>query len=357
MTLLPDPAKLDHDIWGYLAAEKRPILLYGMGNGADKILAVLDKYGIPVADFFASDGFVRRHAFHGKRVLSFSEIKEKYDDFIILLAFGSSRPEVLNLIYSIDGKYELYAPDVPVCGNTLFTLEYYQTNYADFASVYASFADDASREVYADLIWYKLTAKIFYLRAAAAIQESPLSFTAYQTMIDAGAYVGDTAKDFIDRAEKPKAVYAIEPDARTYKRLCRYAETETRAAVLPFCFCCGDKNAAVSFAASGNRNSGIGGDTTVEMRTLDSLGVQNADYIKYDVEGAELAALRGSAKTIAASHPALLISCYHRTEDLLVLPRTLQKFYSEYTLYLRKAESLPAWDINLIAVYGKENTK
>ena len=37
-----------------------------------------DSLGIEVSDFFASNGFVRGHSFHGKTVLSFSQIKEKY---------------------------------------------------------------------------------------------------------------------------------------------------------------------------------------------------------------------------------------------------------------------------------------
>ena len=66
------------DLWSHLQSTPKPIVMYGMGNGADKILAVLEKYNIEVADFFASDGFVRGHSFHGKKVLSFSQIKEKY---------------------------------------------------------------------------------------------------------------------------------------------------------------------------------------------------------------------------------------------------------------------------------------
>ena len=66
------------DLWRYLADQKeKAIVMYGMGNGADKILAVCERYGIEVSDFFASDGFVRGHSFHGKRVLSYSEAKEK----------------------------------------------------------------------------------------------------------------------------------------------------------------------------------------------------------------------------------------------------------------------------------------
>ena len=59
------------DLWRDLAARKCPVVLYGMGNGADKILRVCDTYGIKVSDFFASDGFVRGHQFHGKTVLSY----------------------------------------------------------------------------------------------------------------------------------------------------------------------------------------------------------------------------------------------------------------------------------------------
>ena len=102
------------DLWRHLKETDKPILMYGMGNGADKILAELDKRGIEICDFFASDGFVRGHFFHGKRVLSYSEAKEQYGDFIVLLAFGSSLDDVIENIIKISKEQELYAPDVPV---------------------------------------------------------------------------------------------------------------------------------------------------------------------------------------------------------------------------------------------------
>ena len=66
-----------NDMWEELRQSKKPIVMYGMGDGADKILAVLESRGISVSDFFASDGFVRGQTFHSKKVLSFSEIKNK----------------------------------------------------------------------------------------------------------------------------------------------------------------------------------------------------------------------------------------------------------------------------------------
>ncbi len=65
------------DMWQTLREGTKPIVMYGMGNGADKILAVFLEKGIEVADFFASDGFVRHQESHGKTVRSYAEICEK----------------------------------------------------------------------------------------------------------------------------------------------------------------------------------------------------------------------------------------------------------------------------------------
>ena len=53
------------DMWDELAHETRPIMVYGMGNGADKLFARLEKYGVTPREVCASDGFVRGHSFRG----------------------------------------------------------------------------------------------------------------------------------------------------------------------------------------------------------------------------------------------------------------------------------------------------
>ena len=39
------------DLWNYLAKAAKPIFLYGMGDGADKVLSVLSSRGIAVPMF------------------------------------------------------------------------------------------------------------------------------------------------------------------------------------------------------------------------------------------------------------------------------------------------------------------
>ena len=59
---------LEQSVWPRLQEEKRPIVLYGMGDGADKILRQFERLGIQAAAVFASDEFVRGHSFRGFRV-------------------------------------------------------------------------------------------------------------------------------------------------------------------------------------------------------------------------------------------------------------------------------------------------
>ena len=150
----------ERDLWSYLASQKdKKTVMYGMGNGADKILAVCERYGIEVADFFASDGFVRGHSFHGKQVLSYTDVKNKYgaENMIVLLSFASALPSVLETIYTVASECELYAPDVPVCGDNLFCTEFYNLNKDSIDKVRDMFEDDESRRIYDCVINYKLS--------------------------------------------------------------------------------------------------------------------------------------------------------------------------------------------------------
>lgn len=75
--------------WDRLKAEKRPIFMYGMGDGALKIMSVFKKKNITLSGIFASDEFVRGHSFEGFRVHSLSEIESYVSDFVVVSCFRS----------------------------------------------------------------------------------------------------------------------------------------------------------------------------------------------------------------------------------------------------------------------------
>ena len=349
-----------NDLWSYLATVEKPILMYGMGNGADKILRVCEFYGIEIADFFASDGFVRGHSFHGKVVLSYSEAKQKYGSFIVLLSFASSLPDVLDTIHRVASENELYAPDVPVFGDQLFNMKFFREHERELDEVYAMLADEFSRHTLRSVIEYKLSGDISFLDACEVDEETvtrellcPENIRGY---VDLGAYNGDTIRKLIPMAPKLSRVLALEPDRRNFRKLSEYAESLSETIkIKPLPLAAWDHPETLLMDASGNRNANLsaGGKKTVsvEADALDNvIGDFCPDYIKYDVEGSEHQALMGSRNTIKTHYPRLLVSLYHRSEDLFALPALIRKIAPEHKLYLRKLRYIPAWDLNLYAV-------
>lgn len=350
------------DLWQTLGESTKPIVMYGMGNGADKILAVFSEKGIEVSDFFASDGFVRHQLFHGKTVMSYAEISAKYADFIIVVSFGTQLTEVLANIYRLDGERELYIPDVPVVNDgELFDLEFFERHRDELDKVCDMLADDLSKQTFCDVILYRLTGKLEYLRRHTVtnneVMGQLLDTKNYRYTADLGAYNGDSIRELYEFSPELSRVVALEPDARTYKKLSAFAEN-TPYEIEAYNFAAWDKDVTLEFTSGGNRNSTlIGNDAiktgakikTVTASRLDSVYRGECDYIKYDVEGAEYEAIIGSHETIKREHPELLVSLYHRSEDLYRLP-LLVRDMGYTTLYLRRYEYVPAWDLNLLAI-------
>ncbi len=356
-----------NNLWVHLQEAGLPIVIYGMGNGADKIIDELHARGLEVSDFFASDGFVRGHMFHGKRVLSFSEIREKYEACIILIAFGSSLPEVMERLIALASEYEVYAPDVPVCGGELFDAEFYLLHENEFDRVRALFADEASREVFDDLISYKLSGNISYLLHANSSKEDALrgilkgNYTAY---LDLGAYNGDTIREALCFYPTLQKICAFEPSVKTFAKLSAYLETVKEIEISAFPVCAWNQKETRILTDGSGRNTAIGGTgnngktkngakiRTVECDMPDALVHFQGErlFIKYDVEGAEREAILGSGKTIVNNDTDLLVSLYHKSADLFDLPLLVHELLPNHKLYLRKHPYIPAWDINLYVV-------
>lgn len=345
------------DLWQYLSSTDKKIVMYGMGNGADKILDICERYGIEIADFFASDGFVRGHSFHGKTVLSYSAVKEKYgaENIVVLISFASSLPDVLALFDRVDDECEAYAPDVPVCGAELFNMEFFSSHKAEFEAAYSLLADDVSRDIFEKVVSYKLSGRISYLRQAVTERDETFALLGdIRAAADLGAYNGDTARELIERYPRIEKIYALEPDRRNFRKLSEYAESITSPRITPINAAAWCERTTLTFADSGSRNSGAfakGKQIEVNAISLDEvLAGSSVDLIKYDVEGAEREAIVGSALTISSFRPRLSVSVYHRSEDIFALPLQIAALCPDYKFYLRRRPYVPAWDLDLICV-------
>ena len=154
---------------------------------------------------------------------------------------------------------------------------------------------------------------------------------------DLGALDGETTKIFFKYCPDGHS-YVFEPSPKqfeiTKERLQEYSQVEL------FPYAAYDKNTTLHFDPSEGYEPGARisetGSIEVETRKLDDLlGDRKVTLIKMDIEGAELAALRGAERIIREQRPKLAICVYHKPEDIWEIPDLILQYHSDYKLYLR----------------------
>ncbi|MBR5827247.1 MAG: FkbM family methyltransferase [Clostridia bacterium] len=343
----------DIPLWDRLKETDKPILLYGMGNGADMIIEVLESLGLSYCDTFASDGFVRGHHFHGKKVLSYSEAKEKYGDFITLMTFAVHDEPTLMRIREMSTETELYSPTVPVAGKGLFTYDYLKDNAENFRKAYGFLEDEKSRESYVNILNFKTSGKTEYLFGChsekSEVYSKLIPLSDKEIIVDLGAYDGDTIREFLTATEgRYEKIYALEPDAKNFRKLTR--KTEGMEKLELFNIGAWDKKETLFFDTKGGRNSHRSDEgSPIEFDSVDNLINDRVTLLKMDIEGAELQALCGAERTIRNHKPKLYVCAYHRNEDMFALPFKIRELCEDYRIFFRQHPYIPAWEANFYA--------
>lgn len=365
--MIPLKNDMKQDLWNYLTTVQKPVVLYGTGNGADKILDRLLARGITVSGIFASSDFVRNRTFRGFPVETYEALHDRLGDMIVLICFGTSRPEVLENIDRIASECETYAPDVPVYGQVLFDQAFYGNNAGEFAKVREMLSDEVSRSTFDAVVEYKLSGDYTLLRDVErplSEAEELLKLPDPSTFLDLGAYNGDTVLLYSSLFPQIRNIIAVEPDGRNFRKLQEnteairnrdeYSISYVRALV-------SDHDGTTLI----DRNKGRGvheeAQKDVSASNAESLTAativtllqgQKADLIKLDVEGNELVALEGGREVLLRDRPSLIVSCYHRSEDLITLPVLLKEMVPEYKVYMRHHPHLLCWDTEFYFTIG-----
>ena len=102
-----------------------------------------------------------------------------------------------------------------------------------------------------------------------------------------------------------------------------------------------DKDDIISFLSTSEGSGTViereleGVTTKIEMTTIDKTISDVVTFIKMDIEGAELQALRGAAHQIKTNRPKLAVCVYHKCVDLLEIWNFLHSLVLDYRFYLR----------------------
>jgi FkbM family methyltransferase len=182
-----------------------------------------------------------------------------------------------------------------------------------------------------------------------------LSFGKSEKMVDCGASAGEA---FMGLAEVTDGNFAhswlVEPDRFNIQRLQdlrRRYEGSPLASKISIHGCgVGETPCRVAFKHEGGYGSSIHAadtacseDDMIDVRPIDEIVDDAPSFIKMDVEGAELSALKGARQSLKNHAPKLAISAYHRTSDLLEITDYVMQQQPGYKIGLRHHGHL-RWD-------------
>lgn len=349
-------------VWDTLRQSEKPIVLYGMGNGADKIIDWCEANNVKISGVFASDEFVRGQQFRGFTVERYDALKKRLgQELLVVIAFASERPEVLARFAQLAKEQEVVAPHLALFEEAeLVSASWLAQHEKKLQAAYALLADEQSRRVFSDTLNYKLSGKISYLFDCTTQRIDDirclLAPTQEEIYLDLGAYNGDTLKELGELTDWHwRVAVAVEPDRRSCRKLRLLAEEFNERGLKVEVQEAGiwSEQGELGFSDSGGRQSTFIGaqKCTVPVTTIDAVAAQRAvTLIKMDVEGAELQALAGGRQTLQRFAPKLFVAAYHYDVDLFRLPLLLHELVPEYKIYLRKHPYIPAWELNYICI-------
>jgi len=161
---------------------------------------------------------------------------------------------------------------------------------------------------------------------------------AEEVFIDAGSLDFSDSLNFIKWNEnKHKKIIAFEPNPNQFPVCLENSKNVKNTIVHPFGLWNENtelyfENSSPASACVSNNNNAI----KIKTTTLDSvLNGEKATFIKMDIEGAELRALKGAEQTILKHRPKLAICIYHKPEDVWEIPSYILSLHDDYKFFIR----------------------
>ena len=183
--------------------------------------------------------------------------------------------------------------------------------------------------------------RIFIPRAGAMVATcgeqyfdcTEVSITEKDIFIDAGVYDGGTTEYVLNNYDVD-GVVGFEPNQKMFEKSQKKLNS---AKVRVYPYAAWNDHEELYFSSMGSGSCiDNGGVIKVIGESIDNvLDGNRASVIKMDIEGAEYKALIGAEKTIRRFHPKLMISIYHKPEDIYEIPNLILSFCSDYIFYIR----------------------
>lgn len=347
------PAQITAEVKSYLD-QHSPVVVLGAGNLGKKIASFLEAKELNFFSFADNNPKRWGEEINDKTVLSPKEVSPYLKENALWIvgiwspghSYKVTKEQLRSLgvtnIFPAAALMQLF-PDDLLPHYHFQTPEYFLRHSNEIKQVYENLADNESKRQYLAHVDCRINLNFKGLpEADVANQYFPsdiVSLTDSEVFLDAGAYDGDTLRDFAKRTNNKFTKYlALEPDPVNYKKLLEVASTFEDGKVEVFPYAVGAEDTMLKFDATGGAGAGFNenGSIEVECKRVDDFFYDfKPTYLKFDIEGAELDALKGSEKTIETHRPKLAVCIYHLPDDLWTIFLYLYNKYPFYNFYAR----------------------
>jgi len=313
------------------------IVLYGVNSiQTERTLDYVKQRGDRVVAFCDGNENLWGREFFGIKCLD-PDALSKNAARVVVTSSGIRAPEVMSMLLQ--------------CGiNGSSVAEYVWENEAQsFDYVYHSLFDEQSKKTFETVLGARR--KLLYddiINVALPFNEQYFSFfnTPADTCVyvDCGAFVGESVEKYLNSCLGAEKIIAFEPSIKSYKAL----RARTKRLINEWAL--DDTQIECVMAGIGEKNdvcdpaskyssltaAAAAGRGNVPMYSIDSyLSGGRVDFIKADIEGAELSMLKGASNTIKQHKPKLAISIYHSIWDFYEIPLYIRTLMPEYKMAIR----------------------
>ena len=217
----------------------------------------------------------------------------------------------------------------------------YQRNADEIERAFDLLADELSRSSFVGLLQYRTKGDLALLPELEPRQYYPADLDFVDgpvSLVDGGAYDGDTVRAYADAGVELVSVLAFEPDMVNFGSLGGELARHPGIKGIALPLALGNKTEPVRFVASGATSSSIdaSGDVTVQCVALDDvLHGESPTHVKLDIEGFEPDALAGMENLLSFARPRLAVSVYHAPDHLWTILLQLASLELGYSFFMR----------------------
>lgn len=341
-------SSIENEAEKFFKSHKEFVFIYGAGVASQWYLKFLLSRNVSVEGFIVSDiDTVDVNSVpDGLRLFSLDDVCNSYEEYSIIIGAPKFKAEIMDVLSDKCPNVDAYSFEGEIYYTFIHDIEEYRRflldNWDRINNLYRYLADELSRDTLQAFIMGRMSGnQDYFINSMVPNQYYPkdiMHFSSNEVMVECGSNDGKTMLEFVQRVNyKYKYMYLFEPDSDCARIVRQVINDNSLDKVDLIKKGAWEEKTTLHFAGDDSFGSGHitnDGEQTIETTTIDDVVKMSPTFIKMDIEGSELNALRGGVESIRRT-PKLAICVYHKKEDFLSIPEFIKSINPNYRLYMR----------------------